>query len=483
MIGWVEQLDQSRIPLYSQLLLHKEKQSISLHVPGHKNGVFFPIETVASFSDVLKLDVTELSNLDDLHSPEGVILESELLLAGLYGVQKSFFLVNGSTVGNLAMILSVIAEDEQVLVQRNCHKSILNGLQLAKANPIFLSPEYDDDWQVAAGVSFEMVKVAIGLYPNIKAIILTYPNYYGMVYDLKKIIQLAHKHRIPVLVDEAHGAHFIAGNPFPDSAVTLGADVVVQSAHKTLPAMTMGSFLHINSELVSEIEIKKNLQMLQSSSPSYPIMASLDIARSYLGTFSKSDKQILYEKVQNFRQSLAELTGIRVLPYMNDQGDLLKLTIQSTSLLSGFELQKRLEQVGIYSEMADAVNVLLVLPLLKKEHSYSFFEITSRIKSALVGVDSCVNRSKTVHYQKNKLTKLELSFIEIQKRSTKKVELKEAIGKIAGEMITPYPPGIPLLFPGEIISREDIKQINELIHNGAKFQGGEALKEGMIAIF
>ena len=483
MIGLVEQMNQYNTPLYNQLLLHKEKKTISLHIPGHKNGEVFPLEKAPSFNEILKLDVTELTDLDDLHSPEGAIRESEQLLAKLYQTQKSFFLTNGSTVGNLAMILSTIEENDLVLVQRNCHKSILNGLQLAKAQPIFLSPEFDEDWQVAGGIAFETVEMAIRIYPNVKALIVTYPNYYGMVYDLKGIIKHAHAYNIPVLVDEAHGAHFIAGDPFPASAVTFGADVVVQSAHKTLPAMTMGSFLHINSELVSRVEIEKNLRLLQSSSPSYPIMASLDIARSYLGTYYQKDKQLLQEKVKVFRKSLSKVSGIRVLPFQDDHGDLLKITIQSTCMLSGFELQTQLEQVGIYSEMADAVNVLFVVPLLKVDNSFPFEEITKRIIRALEKVSDTEKRPEPYIIAKNKLSKLELSFKEMKKRTSVKVPLQESVGKITAEMIIPYPPGIPLLFPGEIITIEDIEQIKGLVRLGARFQGGKDLKEGLIHIY
>ena len=310
---------------------------------GHKNGLLFSEKAKASFKELLKLDVTELTGLDDLHAPEGVIMESEQLLAELYGVQTSYFLVNGTTVGNLAMIMATINDGDTVLVQRNCHKSVQNGLKLVNANPVFLSPEFDEDWNVAGGLSYETCYSAITAFPDAKALIVTYPNYYGMVYELKRVITLAHEYGIPVLVDEAHGAHFIAGSIFPVSAVELGADVVVQSAHKTLPAMTMGSFLHFNSKLISEDLIKDYLHMLQSSSPSYPIMASLDLARSYLGTLSNAELLSLKNQITNFKKQLATINGIRVLDYSGGQGDLLKVTIQSTSADSGFDLQKKLK--------------------------------------------------------------------------------------------------------------------------------------------
>ena len=207
--------DQKRIPLYRALIEHTKNNPISFHVPGHKNGQVFQPEAAKFYQPFLEMDVTELSGLDDLHSPEGVIKEGEQLLASLYQVKQSFFLVNGSTVGNLAMILAACRENDTVLVQRNCHKSVVNAIKLAKARPIFLEPEYDPNWKVATNVSLETVKKAIRLYPEANALILTYPNYYGMVYDIKGLISHAHLHNIPVLVDEAHGAHFIIDDPFP----------------------------------------------------------------------------------------------------------------------------------------------------------------------------------------------------------------------------------------------------------------------------
>ena len=478
-------MEHLKTPLYEKLIFHKETMPISLHVPGHKNGSIFPSHCVDSFKELLKLDVTELTGLDDLHSPEGVIRESEQLLAKLYGVSRSFFLVNGSTVGNLAMIMATLNEEDTVLVQRNCHKSILNGIQLVNANPVFISPEFDAEWKVAGGLSIEAVQAAIKKYPNAKTLIVSYPSYYGMVFELERIISFAHEHSISVLVDEAHGAHFIAGDPFPASAVTMGADIVIQSAHKTLPAMTMGSYLHFNSKLIALDEIEKYLHILQSSSPSYPIMASLDIARSYLSSVTKSDLQYLKEQINVFKAKLSRIDGIRVLSYSNGYGDLLKVTIQSTSSLSGFNLQKRLERQGVFAELADSYNLLFIIPLLKKGMNYPFNEVINRITTALNGDLIPIKDlgEVIVPFQKKGLTKLKINYKEMKKRTKKKVTLLKAIGEIGAEMIVPYPPGIPLLFPGEIITEADVHHIQWLIEKGTRFQGGELLGEGFILIF
>ncbi|SMQ59432.1 Arginine/lysine/ornithine decarboxylase [Bacillus sp. OV166] len=474
--------NQLKTPLYDVLIDHVKKNPISFHVPGHKYGTINQREANRYFKQILQIDATELSGLDDLHSPEGAILEAESLLASLFQTQKSYFLVNGSTVGNLAMIMAACSDGTKVLVQRNCHKSVLNGLSLAKADPVFLEPEFDQEWKVPSGIRIETVKEAINLYPDAKALILTYPSYYGMAYDLQEIIKEAHLHDIPVLVDEAHGPHFILGGPFPSSALQLGADVVVQSAHKILPAMTMGSFLHVNSQLINGNKVREYLAMFQSSSPSYPIMASLDLARNYLATYKPNDLTFLLNEIQRFKEMLAEIPAIRVLEYPNDNGDPLKLTIQSRSGLNGFDLQRRLEEVSIYTELADPHNVLFILPLLKEGQSFPLEEAVLKIKKALAGLP--LNGAQEVfEVASQKISTLAIPFKEMGNLMVKEVDIAAAIGEVCAETIIPYPPGIPLLIKGERITKDKLSQLASLLKSGARFQGGARLKDGLIKTF
>jgi arginine/lysine/ornithine decarboxylase len=479
--GSIKMNNQLKTPLYQALVEHARKKPVSFHVPGHKYGSIFE-PTANIFQQILQIDVTELTGLDDLHSPEGVIDEAETLLAELHQVMKSFFLVNGSTVGNLAMIMAACTEGTHVLVQRNCHKSVMNALTLAKVNPIFLEPEFNRDWKVATGVSLETVKEAIHLYPKAKAIILTYPNYYGMVYDLQSVINEAHMHNIPVLVDEAHGPHFIIGEPFPPSAIQMGADIVVQSAHKTLPAMTMGSFLHFNSQLINVERLKDYLHMFQTSSPSYPIMASLDLARNYLATYERADVQFLIREIDQFKMELAEIPSVRVLEYPNKIGDPLKVTIQSACSLSGFELQKEFEELGLFTEMADPHNVLLILPLLKEKQDYLLEESAARIKRVLKGL-SFQKVIEEFQVDNRKISELAIAYKEMSNYEEKDIPISKAVGHVCAEAIIPYPPGIPLLLRGERISNEKIKYLEKLIDNQAKIQGGFLLEEGFIKVF
>lgn len=473
-----ETMDQSKTPLYSQMVRHYNRNPISFHVPGHKNGAVFSETGQDFFADILKLDATEITGLDDLHSPDGVILEAEELLSDLYKTAKSFLLINGSTVGNLAMVLATLDEDDVVLVQRNSHKSIMNAIRLAKAKPVFISPEFNQEFGVAAGLDIDMVKLAISQYPHAKAMILTYPNYYGLTYDLKSLIDLAHEQDIAVLVDEAHGVHFIAGDYFPPSAIELGADIVVQSAHKTLPAMTMGAFLHYQTKRVSSSKLKFYLQALQSSSPSYPLMASLDLARSYLGTYRQEDLSFLKEEIEQFRTKLKQLKMIDIL----EQDDPLKLTIQSKGSWSGFELQRKLESKGIFTEMADPFNVLLVLPLLKRGMKHHLQEAAERISEVVKTMPGDLHKPESKMINK-RISTLAVSYKEMEFLQTEYVPLEHSAGRISAEQIIPYPPGIPLCLPGEIVTDEDVQTISFLTKKAAKIQGGEYLHAGKIKVF
>lgn len=473
-------------PLYDALVKHHQKKPLSLHVPGHKNGDFFYEEGFSFFSDVLKLDVTELTNLDDLHAPSGVIKEAQQLAAHLYGVKSTYFLVNGSTVGNLAMILSCVREGDYVLVQRNCHKSIIHGLQLAGAIPVFLAPKFDEELQVPSYVPLETIRNAIKQYPMAKALILTNPNYYGLSYaKLPEVIQLAHQHQIPVLVDEAHGAHFIVGNAFPKSAVEMGADIVIHSAHKTLPALTMGSFLHFNSLLIDEESVSYYLKVLQSSSPSYLIMASLDLARAYVQRLIEEKE--MNETIINIFNGINEIKGIRLVPSNDEQivQDPLKVTVRSTNGLTGYQLQEKLEKSAIYPELADPFNVLFILPLATRVQMKNYF---AKIMQTFVSYQSRKNESNvnldeisTVEIEP--ISPLSFAYRDFLKYDKVQVSFEEAIGELSAEMIIPYPPGIPLVMTGEKISLQHIKHIRALLHMKAKFHGGEGLRSGKMLIY
>ena len=471
----------SKLPLYNCVLNHIAKKPLSYHVPGHKSGYVFPEDIEKDFLQFLKYDLTEITGLDDLHEAEEAIQDSQILAANLYGVDQTYFLVNGSTVGNLSAILSLCEEGDSIIVQRDSHKSIFNAINLAKANAIFVSPDVDLTSQLTIGINVEDIKQALKTAPSsVKAIVLTNPTYYGVSTDLAPIVSLAHKHSIPVVVDEAHGAHFILGAPFPKSATEFGADIVIQSAHKTLPAMTMGSYLHVKGNLINKNRLSYLLGALQSSSPSYPIMVSLDIARYYVECLKNEGTAKIKANLKGFYNELNQIDTLSIVE-LNQEGnlkvDLLKLILSSTRL-TGYELQAALEAEGIYTELADPLYVLLVLPL---SSSFDFSDTLLRIKKA-VGLSAQGGFVKDmIHtlYYPEKITHK----IYTHKNETEIVSLDTAVGKICAETIIPYPPGIPLLLEGEEISLHHLKYLKQTLSFKGKIQGSTNIRHGFIRVF
>ncbi|CAM3254140.1 aminotransferase class I/II-fold pyridoxal phosphate-dependent enzyme [Filibacter tadaridae] len=465
-------------PLVQALNTFRAANPVSFHVPGHKNGMLsgLPDELRSS----LYYDVTELEGLDDLHEPEGVIEEAQRRLASLYASDCSFFLVNGSTVGNLAMIYATCRAGDTVIVQRNAHKSIFHAIELTGAVPVFISPAWDAFTQTVGTVTAGQVKRALQVYPEAKAVVLTYPTYYGAAgTELQEVIRLCHLYKVPVLVDEAHGAHFVVGKPFPRSALEMGADVVVHSAHKTLPAMTMASYLHVRSDLLSYEKVAYYLRMLQSSSPSYLLMASLDDARAYAESYDEEDKVHFMEKRGIFIGKLEKIAELQTV----EMDDPLKLLVRIHGY-SGFDVQDALELEGIYTELADAYQVLFVLPLLKTGIAYSFAEIAKKIESAVAKLKESGKFSHTTEALTidEEISCPVYTFKEIEGMETEWVTFEEALGRVAAASVIPYPPGIPLLIAGEAVLDRHIRAIKELVRLEAKIQGTIRLKEKQLLV-
>lgn len=454
-------------PLVEALENFRRNEPISFHVPGHKHGSLSGLPN--ELRQALTYDVTELTGLDDLHEPQEAIQRAELKLEELYGSTRSFFLVNGSTVGNLAMLYATVGQDDIVLVQRNAHKSIFHGLELTGARALFLSPQWDENTKTAGHVTLESVKSALLQSPNVKAAVFTNPTYYGMVNkELKEIIAYCHAREIPVLVDEAHGAHFVVDESFPESSLQMGADVVVQSAHKTLPAMTMGSFLHIRSDLVNSERVAHFLHMLQSSSPSYVIMASLDDARQYADSYTDEDLSyfLLYRK--RLVQGLRNISGLDVV----EVDDTLKLIVRVKGH-TGFALQQAFERQGIYTELADLYQVLWVLPLIKVGYTNDQLEVIEKCRKVVASLTQSENLavSSSAFMPVLPISSVVYTASQLRGMKTEWVHIDKTTERIAAEAIVPYPPGIPLLCAGERVLKEHITQLVELLAAGSHIQG------------
>ncbi|MFZ0371347.1 MAG: aminotransferase class I/II-fold pyridoxal phosphate-dependent enzyme [Halobacillus sp.] len=468
--------DQSQTPLYDALIHHMKQDPITFHVPGHKFGKVWPDKGQESFNSILSIDVTEIDGLDDLHSPEGVIAEAQNLASRYFGSDESFFLVNGSTTGNIAMILAICQRGDTIIVQRNSHQSVLHGIELAGASPVFISPEFEVETGRYSKLSAESVQHAITMYPEAKAVFLTYPDYFGRTYDLNRVVETIQAHNIPVLVDEAHGVHFQLGDPFPTSALRSGADAVVQSAHKMAPAMTMSSFLHCQKDRFPVFKLKHYLKLLQSSSPSYPLMASLDLARYFLAQRTEAELRSTLTFIHEVREIFKKASSRWEVKPLSVYDDPLKMTLE-TRELTGFDIAQVLESLKIYPELATSDQVLITFGL-------SPYLDAELLKQRLDDVDSQLkNKEKraTIKIEQPsfpKIQTLDISYADLEDRLSEWADWSKAVGYVSAEDVIPYPPGIPLLMKGERISNHHRKQIQSLLGQGARFQN-ERIGEGV----
>ncbi|WP_184665325.1 aminotransferase class I/II-fold pyridoxal phosphate-dependent enzyme [Texcoconibacillus texcoconensis] len=474
-------MDQTRRPIFEALVEHAHAGRYDFHVPGHKHGRVLAQSDVSEWFEILKLDVTEITGMDDLHAPKGIIKNAEKLTAAYYNTIDTSFLVGGSTVGILAMILAHIDDDDVVLVQRDCHQSVLHALELARGVPVMLSPDIDRDTGLSLGISLETLEEGFAAFPKAKAVVLTNPSYEGVGQALDEHVHMAHQFGSFLFVDEAHGAHLKYGHrAIAASSLDAGADAVVQSAHKMLPAMTMASYLHINTERVNLQEVKRYLRMLQSSSPSYPLLASLDIARYFIANLPLEDMERVIRHWYNIGKELAQIEQLDILEVASSSywQDPFKCIIAPRCSLSGIELKSELEKQGVDVEMATLGYIVLTFPLTVE--GYDGESIVETFRSVLKN-EQVVERSSTSRFPFAHRW-VELAPFAKAEGDIEYVPISSAVGRLMREVITPYPPGIPLLLPGERVTEQHVEQLQRLEKQGARFQTGESWMESGVKV-
>lgn len=450
------------LPIFNSLRDYAKTAPISFHMPGHKGGEGLIEEFISSFAAV---DVTEIPGTDNLHFPEGIIMEAQMRAAKVFGAQHTFFLVNGSTCGLHAAILSICSRGDKLLVARNCHKSIIAGIFLAGANPIFLQPEFETNFAIASEISPNEVERMILLNPDAKGVVITSPNFYGVCSNIKEIADIVHKHGKILLVDEAHGAHLKFSLKLPLSALESGADICVQSAHKTLPALTQSSYLHVNSDRVDVEKIKFILGIIQSSSPSYVLLSSLDIARWIMETKGEVELNNLINHIEGFKCKLNRIGNYSILGkehILNGNFDETRIVVNSRRIgITGFEADQFLRRkFNIQVEMSDMYNVICICSIANKKTDLE------ALYYALVDLSKDNINNDEIKLIDN------INFAIPQKKATidealtaknELVDLKKSNGRAVARLIIPYPPGIPIVCPGEIINEEIIDYLCRVI--------------------
>lgn len=460
-------------PLYAALIQHGRQNPAGFHVPGHGQGKELSPELAGFTGQALySLDLTELPGLDDLHNPTGPIAAAQNLAAKIYGAEKSFFLVNGTTVGIQALI-TALGQQKKIIVSRNVHRSVLGGLVIAGADPVYILPDTIPHFEIDCGVTPGIIQQALADNPDAAAVLVVRPNYYGITDDLEGIVGVAHQSGIPILVDEAHGAHLRFHGGLPEDAMDSGADAAVQSTHKLGGSLGQSSMLHLQGSLVDADLVTAALRLLQTTSPSYLLMTSLDLARYRLALQGSEMMEKALCLTHSVRERLAGCKNLHILtadclPGENWSLDSTKLVISVRNLgLTGYQVNELLaRRYRVFLEMADFYNVVAFLSLGTTE------EDCDRLVAALQDIASreklpALSRLPAVPL----LHKTAMKPRDAWFAPAERVLLGEGRGKISAETVAVYPPGIPVLNPGEVITDEIYEYLLDVRRWGLSCQG------------
>lgn len=484
--------------LKDKLTAYSESGIYPFHMPGHKRYT----EGMPDWN-LWQIDMTEVEGTDNLHHAEGILKEAMERAAGLTGADRSYFLINGSTGGILSAIACCVKPGDTVLVARNCHKSVYHAIFLHQLKAVYIQPEWIEEYHMSGGIEPRRVEQLLEEYPQIRAVVLTSPTYEGMVSDIGRIAELAHKRGIPLIVDEAHGAHFNGKEKwFPVSAVRKGADIVIQSTHKTLPALTQTGMLHLKGSLVNRERLEQFLAIYQTSSPSYVLMASIDYAVAFLDK-EREAMDAYGKRLLQVREEIGRLAHIAIpgrelvgksAVYDVDNSKLILKPCGKNhdgEMMTGKELYEKLRLTyGLQCEMALESYALAMTSVMDTEEGYD------RLLRALKEIDGELEWNA----EQNTEQKVRAAAEEMSQKQTMQAELsagksadksceavltiadafyaekepclrEQAAGRISGEYLYLYPPGAPFLVPGERISEELPARITQLEKQGFEIQG------------
>lgn len=481
--------------LYDKLIEYGKKGNYGFHMPGHKRNAKF-LEDM----DVFDIDITEISDFDNLHHAEGIIKEAMYNAADFWMTDKTWFLVNGSSCGILAAINAVTDIGDDIIIGRNCHKSVYNAVAIRDLKVRYLYPEYINDYGINGGYDPQRLEKLFEVNKGIKAVVITSPTYDGIVSDVQKIAEITHRNNAVLIVDEAHGAHLGISDKLPIPAYSLGADLVIESIHKTLPSLTQTAMLHMCSDKVNSDKVEECLGIYQSSSPSYVFMAAIDkcIRQLQIDGKEKIEKLLITDKA--FREKVnkskyffvpgKEMIGTKSVYDV----DLTKFVIYvNPKLCDGKQLAYILRDEYHFEMEMESVKYVLAITTIcdnekeimrlaecLKEIELKFDAMEkSKEKNGLDDVEKQPNVTNIdLDMKKSKVTDFELlnnevrySIYEAKKSVVDKVKIENSVGMVSGEFLYLYPPGIPLLVPGEVISKKMLEQVSDFKRRNMNING------------
>lgn len=479
---------QAKTPLLDAVRQYVNLPHAAFYTPGHKQGKGIS----PSFSELLgaavfRADLSELPGLDNLHAPSGAIQEAQELAAEAFGAEATWFLANGSTSGIIAAILATCGAGDKIILPRNIHQCAIAGLILSGAIPIFISPEYDPVLDITGSIVPAAVAAALEKHPDAKAVMMVYPTYNGVCGDVAAIARLVHQHGIPLLVDEAHGAHFQFHSNLPPTALSGGADLTVQSTHKVLGALTQAAMLHVQGGKIDRERLSKTLRLVQSSSPSYLLLASLDAARQQMALSGEELMGKTLALAEVARSQIAQIPGLSVLENLKSSPgfialDNTRLTINVSAWgISGFEVDEQLTALGVLSELPSLQNITSIVSLgnVPADINHLVAALTTISQGKHPNLEASPWQDIFQQWQSEILHVHPSSFVlqpAISPREaffapTVALPLEQAIECISAELVCPYPPGIPVLMPGEAIAPAAIDYLRQIVTLGGSITG------------
>lgn len=455
-------MDHSKTPIFTAMKAYREKKVIPFDVPGHKHGRGLR-EYAEYFGDaMLELDVNSMKPLDFLGNPISVIKESEVLMADAFGADQAYFIVNGTSFAVQVMIMAAVGEGDKIILPRNVHKSAINSLILCGAVPVYISPEIDEEMGVSHNITLNSLKAAINEHPDAKAVFIINPTYYGAVCDLKTITDYCHSQNMLVLIDEAHGTHFHFNDKFPLSGMQAGADMSSVSLHKTGGSLTQSSALLIKSQRIDSAYVRKIINMMQTTSPSYLLMGSLDVARKMLALEGERILNHIIEVADFAREQINKIPGCYAIGKESEgkpgvfKFDPTKLSVTTRNMgLNGMELYDILrDEYNIQMETGDVYNSLAILSVGDDyDHVDALIEALTSVSGRFHG-ERLDYKKIDLHYPEVVISPRDAFYAEKEM-----IPLEETLGRISGESLMSYPPGIPVVSYGERINVSVIEQI------------------------
>ncbi len=475
----MKRLSQENAPIYEALKWYKNQRIVPFDVPGHKQGRGNTELREFLGEDCVSVDVNSMKPLDNLCHPTSVIKDAEELAADAFGADKAFFMVNGTTSAVQAMIMSVCKDGDKIIMPRNVHRSAINSLIITGVTPVYINPGIHGRLGISLGMAMEDIKKAIKENPDAKAIFVNNPTYYGICSNLREIVKLAHENNMYVLVDEAHGTHFYFDKRLPVSAMEAGADMAAVSIHKTGGSLTQSSMLLMKCNRIKPDYVRTIINLTQTTSGSYLLLSSLDIARRNLALNGEKIFEEVVGIAEYAREEINKIGGYYAFSKEINNGDdiydfdVTKLTINTLETgLAGIEVYDILrDDYGIQIELGDVANILAIISVGDTRYNIE------RLVSALSEI-------KRIH-EKNKKDIFDHEYIdpivkvkpkEAFYAEKKMVLLRESEGLISGEFVMCYPPGIPILAPGELITKETIDYIEYSKKKGSLVTGPEDME-------